>query len=47
MGTIIVSLILLINQPETWVPMGVAMTVTALVIAALILARQSEAGEAT
>lgn len=47
MGTIIVSLILLINQPETWVPMGVAVIATALGIVALILARQPEAGEAT
>jgi hypothetical protein len=46
MGTIIVSLILLVNQPETWVPMGVAVSATALGIVALILARRPEAGEA-
>jgi hypothetical protein len=46
MGTIIVSLILLIDQPETWVCMGIAVIATALGIAALILARQGEASEA-
>jgi hypothetical protein len=40
MGTIIASLILLIDQPETWVCMGIAVIVTALGIAALLLARQ-------
>jgi hypothetical protein len=47
MGTIIVSLILLIDQPETWVCMGVAVLVTALGIITLALARQDEPGEAT
>lgn len=47
MGTIVVSLILLINQRETWVPMGVAVIATTLGIVALIRARHAEAGEPT
>jgi hypothetical protein len=45
MGTIIASLILLIDQPETWVCMGVAVIVTALGIVALALARPGEPDE--
>jgi hypothetical protein len=47
MGTIIVSLILLIDQPETWVCMGIAVVVTALGIVALTLVPEAEAGEMT
>jgi hypothetical protein len=45
MGTIIVSLVLLIDQPETWVCMGIAVVVTLVGTAALILTRQAEASE--
>jgi hypothetical protein len=45
MGTIIVSLILLIDQPETWVVAGIAIAATALGITALVLAREAEAHE--
>jgi hypothetical protein len=47
MGTIIVSLILLIDQPETWVCMAIAVMVTLLGIVALALVRQGEPGEVT
>jgi hypothetical protein len=39
-------LILLIDQPETWVCMGIAVIVTLVGIAALILARQAKASKA-
>ena len=42
MLTMIVSLILLSNQPETWVCMAITVVVTALGIAALVLARRAE-----
>jgi hypothetical protein len=42
MGTIIVSLILLINQPETWICMGIAVVVTIVAALSLILARRDE-----
>jgi hypothetical protein len=47
MGTIIVSLILLINQPETWVCMGIAVIATAVAIVALILDHRAESDETT
>jgi hypothetical protein len=46
MATMIVSLIILSNQPETWVPMGVVVIATILGSVALIVARRAEAGEA-
>ena len=41
MLTMLVSLILLINQPETWVVLGITVIVTVLAIVALIITRRS------
>lgn len=46
MATIIASLILLIDQPETWICMGIALVVTGLGIAALVWTRRSETDQA-
>lgn len=46
MATIIVSLILLIDQPETWVCMAIAVAATGVGIAALVIHRRSETGNA-
>ncbi|MGD2147375.1 MAG: hypothetical protein PVH41_11835 [Anaerolineae bacterium] len=47
MATIIVSLIILIQQPETWVPMGIATIATAAGIVALVLAQRDKGRAAT
>ena len=45
MATIIVSLVILISDPATWVCMAIALIVTIAAIVALIRARQPETGE--
>jgi len=45
MASLIVSLVILIGQPETWVCMAIALFVTIAAIVALIRVRQSETGE--
>jgi hypothetical protein len=47
MATIIVSLIILIQQPETWVPMGIATIATVAGIVALLLAQRDKGRAAT
>lgn len=44
MLTMLVSLILLSNQPETWVVLGITVVVSTLAIFALIIARRSVGG---
>ena len=41
MLTMLVSLILLINQPETWVVLGITVVVSVLAIVALVITRRS------
>jgi hypothetical protein len=45
MASIIVSLVILIGQPETWVCMAIALIVTIAAIVALIRARRQASGE--
>lgn len=46
MGTMIVSLIILSHQPETWVCLGIVVAVTALGVAALIRTHRTDTTEA-